>query len=171
MNTEQATSFEALCDMGRALLDEQDRQRWSLGEIVDTVQTHYGDHSFIVFCEQTKARPKTLYQYRQVYRFYPRDVWKEYPLVRYTQWRDAMRLKDATKALELIARANDANMRMVEFYDELERVAGKQNSTASKVFDAVVQVIVHTNSDYVTFECDAVLTPGALYRVVITEAV
>lgn len=161
-------SWETLASMARGLLDEQDRQRWALGEIVDNVQTHYGDESLLKFAGDVKGNPKTLYQYRQVFRFYPRDTWKDYPLVRYTQWRDAMRLKDSTRALELISWANDENIRMVDFYAKLDAMAGKINSTASKLFDKVV--VISTDGDTVTFVCDAVLVEGVPYQITIREA-
>jgi hypothetical protein len=162
-----ANSWSALTDMARSLLDEQDRQRWQLGEIVDTVETYYDDNSIIKFCEEVKANPKTMYQYRAVYRFYPKGVWHDYPMVRYTQWRDAMRLKDVNAALDLLARFNDKNMRMVDFYNELKAMLGT-NSTAEKVFDGMVTV--NFNDGIVTFDVDALLTSGAVYHVTIKEA-
>jgi len=159
--------WEALADMARGLLDEQDRQRWLLGEIVDTVETHYDDNSIIKFCEEVKANPKTMYQYRAVYRFYPKDVWREYPMVRYTQWRDAMRLKDVNAALDLLARFNDKNTRMIEFYNELERLQGKKSTVVEKVFDKVTEV--RRRGDAVIFICDAIIDPSARYRVVVYE--
>lgn len=159
--------WETLADMARGLLDEQDRQRWALGEIVDTVETHYDDNSIIKFCEQVKANPKTMYQYRAVYRFYPKDVWREYPMVRYTQWRDAMRLKDVNLAMQLLVPFNDMNKTMVEFYNELEHLQGRNSTVVEKVFDKVVSVQRH--GDDVTFTCDAIIDPQARYRVVVYE--
>lgn len=132
MTTTVDTSWETLTDYGRSLLDAQDRQRWQLGELVDLVQTHYGESSITKFCEEVKGKPSTLYQYAQVYRFYPRDSWKEYPIVRYTQWREAMKLKDVDTALALIQRANDENMRMADFYAAVK--AATEISTACKLF-------------------------------------
>lgn len=163
-----ANSWEALADMARGLLDEQDRQRWALGAIVDTVVTHYKEHSVITFCEQVKGNPKTLYQYRAVYRFYPKDVWRDYPMVRYTQWRDAMQLKDVNAALDLLVRFNDANMRMVDFYAELKHMLGRNSTVGEKVFDKVV--LIKTDGDTIAFPCDAVLVEGVAYHVTIREA-
>src|SRR5689334_2136187 len=130
MNTAIDTSFEALCDMARSMLDEQDKYRWQLGEIADTVETHYKQESILKFCEQIKAKPKTIYQYAAVYRFYPRDCWKQFPLALYTQWRETYyALKDQPNAqetaLRLLALTNDTNMRMKDFYKALRAAAGK----------------------------------------------
>jgi hypothetical protein len=159
MNTTEAQSWETLCDLARSLLDEQDRQRWSLGEIVNTVQSHYGERSVLKFCEQVKAKPKTCYQYAQVYRFYPLDAWKQYPLARYTQWRDAMYgLKDVPNAqetaLRLIAHANDSNMRMRDFYKELKRIAGKSTGGESLIHgemtvDEAIEALTHFDANKV----------------------
>lgn len=167
-------SWSALTDMARSLLDEQDRQRWALGAIVTTVETHYGDGSLKLFCQTVGGRPKTMYQYAQVYRFYPRDIWKQYPIARYTQWRDAMyRLEGAknglNQALALIARANDTNMPMRQFYKELDAIAGKRKSArVESLFDKVV--LVTTDGDSVTFTCDAVLVEGVRYQITVREA-
>lgn len=159
--------WETLADLARGLLDEQDRQRWRLGEIVDTVETYYDDNSILKFCEQVKANPKTMYQYRAVYRFYPKDIWQEYPLVRYTQWRDAMRLKDVDLAMQLIIPFNDSNRNMVEFYNELERLQGKKSTVVEKVFDKVVSI--NRFGEQVVFICDAELETAKRYRVVVYE--
>lgn len=163
-------SWEALADMARGLLDEQDRQRWALGEIADLVHTSYGEGSIEKFCVDVKAKPQTLYQYRQVFRFYPRDVWMDYKTLRYTQWRDAMyALKNAPEAaLALLIRANDADMPMRQFYAELRRLAGKTISTPEKIFDKVVEL--QRRGDTVTFVCDAVLVEGVRYQITIREA-
>lgn len=167
------TAWESLTSMARSLLDQRDHQSWALGEIVDTVQAHYGEHSILKFCESVKAKPKTMYQYRQVFKFYPRDIWKDYPLARYTQWRDAMyRLQDTpnglAQALMLIALANDTNMRMKDFYAELDKVAPKKSTRVEPLFDKVVTVIA--DDEHVTFVCDAALISGGIYRIVVMEA-
>lgn len=167
------TAWGALTDMARSLLDDQDRQRWALGEIFETVITHYKEGSVKQFCSDVAVKPKTFYQYRQVFTFYPRDIWREYPLARYTQWRDAMyRLQDTPnglqQALMLIALANDTNMRMKDFYAELDAIAPKKSTRVEKLFDKVVTVIA--DDERVTFICDAVLTTGAMYRIVVIEA-
>lgn len=157
MTTNIDTTFEALCDMARTMLDEQDKYRWNLGEIANVVQTHYGEKSLIKFCEQVKAKPKTLYQYAAVWRFYPPDAWKEYPLARYTQWRDAMyALKDHPNAqetaLSLIARANDDNMTMKDFYKELRAIAGKSTPETNLIYgemtiDEAIEALTHFQAD------------------------
>lgn len=166
MNTEQATSFEQLCDMAIALLDEGDRQRWLLGEIADTVETHYKQESILKFCEQVKAKPKTIYQYCAVYRFYPRDCWKQFPLARYTQWRETYyALKDQPNAqetaLSLIALTNDKDLRMKDFYKALRAAAGKSPNGESLIHgEMTVDDAINALMDY-----DA----GKVIRIVVKE--
>lgn len=153
------TAWESLCDMARELLDEQDKHRWQLGEIANTVEAHYKQKSILKFCEQVKAKPKTIYQYAAVYRFYPLDAWKQYPVARYTQWRDTMyALKDKPNAQEtamrLIARANDDNMPMKTFYKELRSVAGKSTSGESLIYgemtvDEAIEALTHFDAEKV----------------------
>lgn len=166
MTTITDTSWEQLCDMARGLLDEQDKHRWELGEIADTVETHYKQSSILKFCEQVKAKPKTIYQYAAVYRFYPRDCWKQYPLARYTQWRDTYyALKDKPNAqqtaLSLIARTNDKDLTMKDFYKELRAAAGKSTPETNLIYgEMTVDDAINALMDY-----DA----GKVIRIVVKE--
>lgn len=156
MNTTDV-SWEALTDMARSMLDEQDKHRWSLGEIANVVQSHYGERSILKFCEQVKAKPKTIYQYAAVSRFYPQDVWKQYPLARYTQWRDTYyALKDSPNAqknaLKLIEYANDKDVTMKDFYKALRSAAGKSTGVESLIHgemtvDEAIEALTHFDAD------------------------
>lgn len=163
------TTWEALTDEAISILADSDRNRWRLGAIGCEVETAYGEKSIQTFCKTVKVKPKTLYEYIKVTRFYPQNVYEEYPLVRYTQWRDAMRLKDVEIAMQLIERANDDNMTMRDFYEQLKALLPlSEILRRQKIFDGVVTISYHDET--ISFQAPVLLTSGAQYHITIREA-
>lgn len=64
-----------LC-VGLCVSDEQDMdfRRWRQLEAAGLIAARYGDKKIDKFAQAVKKRKRTIQQYRQVYRFYPKDA-------------------------------------------------------------------------------------------------
>lgn len=105
-------TFEELCDKGRTAMDSLDDGRWTLGELALQIETQYNEHTIDEFAKQVGAEKSRVYEYRKVYGFYSnflpvQKFREENMMLRYSHYRDAMRLKTADSVLDWLSEVND----------------------------------------------------------------
>lgn len=122
-------SWEAVCDKGREAADGMDAGRWILGELASSVQTHWGDTRLDDFAIAVAVEKKRIYEYRGVYRFYEFSATAEFradnPMLRYSHYRDAMRLGDEHKAMAFLNMCSLAGLTVEQARLKLVELLGK----------------------------------------------
>ncbi len=103
---EITANFEALCDEAREAADQLDEGRWTIGRLAAEVETHYAAHNIAEMAISAGIEKKRIWEYERVYKFYENSAAADYraanPMLRYSHFRAAMRLKTPTSALEFL---------------------------------------------------------------------
>lgn len=118
--------LESLGNAGEALAQANDRNRWKLGDLAERVTTRYGDDEFGKFASRIKVFYKTLYDYRQVSRFYPEfSARMEYPNLSWSHYRMCTRLKDYDAAMAMLNEASARDWSAAQLTDALNQAMGR----------------------------------------------
>lgn len=158
------SEWESLEDVGRALAEANDRNRWLLGDVARKVETHYGYDALGDFASKIKVFAKTLYSYRQVSAFYPQNSMRqEFPVLSWYHYRMALRLGDVDSALKLLAKAQDENWSSRDLTDAVNVALGKP-PVRRPLIDGV-----QTAHDGRLVIADALLEDGRAYTVKVYE--
>jgi len=122
--------WEALTSAGITAYEAKDRAHFTLGMLAAQVETDYGSDALGKYAAAINAEKARLAEYRTVWTFYRysavADFYDTYPGLRYTHWRDAMRLKDRDAALAFLAEVSDNDWLVEAARAELDKRAGKQ---------------------------------------------
>lgn len=123
-------TFDELCEEGRSAMDSLDDGRWTLGELALQIETQYNAHTIEEFAKQVGAEKSRVYEYRKVYGFYAdflpvQKFREETPMLRYSHYRDAMRLKTADKVLDWLNEVNGNGYTVEEARVKLCKRLGK----------------------------------------------
>lgn len=122
--------WEALTSAGITAYEAKDRAHFTLGMLAAQVEKDYGSDALGKYAAAINAEKARLAEYRTVWTFYRysavADFYDTYPGLRYTHWRDAMRLKDRDAALAFLAEASDNDWLVEAARAELDKRAGKQ---------------------------------------------
>jgi hypothetical protein len=99
-------TFEALCDEARQAADNMEEGRWIIGRIAAEVETSYAAHNIGLMATTIGIEKARVWEYERVHKFYenlaPANYRAENPMLRYSHYRMAMRLKEPDKALEFL---------------------------------------------------------------------
>jgi len=159
-------SFEDLCDKGRVAADALDTGRWLLGEIAHDVQKQWGDPFLETFSIQVAVEKKRIYEYRNVYRFYANSAVAEFrsdnPMLRYSHYRDAMRLKTLEDAMVFLNECSALGWTVEQARIKLIERLGKP-TPPQKLFDGNLAV------GQITANLMRTLAGNKVVRVVIFE--
>lgn len=122
-------NYEALVSAGIAAYDAKDRAHFVLGQLASEVETVYGDDSLGKYAADINAERARIDEYRRVWNFYQFPAvaafYDTFANLRYSHWRDAMRLKTREAALAFLAEASDNGWLVEGARAELDRRAGK----------------------------------------------
>jgi len=103
---EITADFEALCDEAREAADQLDEGRWAIGRIAAEVETQYGAHTIANMATNIGIEKRRVWEYQRVHKFYELCAAADYrsanPMLRYSHFRTAMRLKSPDDALEFL---------------------------------------------------------------------
>lgn len=104
--TASDTTYETLCEIGRAHSENLDNARWQIGDVGNLVMELYSDRSIENFARDINQRKSTVYQYSKVSKFYAVDLRErlkaEMPNLSYSHLREGLRIAD-TCTPEVIA--------------------------------------------------------------------
>jgi hypothetical protein len=107
--------WEALVSAGQAIIEAHDRNRWACGDLGLRVQATYGESTLRKYAREINIQSSsTLYNYVQVSRFYDEATRGMFPSLSWSHYRAAMRVKDTTLALTILARAADDDAPVAE---------------------------------------------------------
>jgi len=172
--------YETLVNAGLALADDLDGRKWTLGDLSCLVDKAYGQNMLRQFADRINIEAARLAEYRTVARYYPRQNPARAELlsrgVRYTHFRDAMRLKDVNDSVQFLHEAADNGWKVEAARVELAKRAGKSIPPA-RYLDAVTRIVAvrrNGNIGVVTLEMDAflldALAAGLVTRTIMQEA-
>lgn len=156
--------MEEALTIGQPLSKRSDEARVIIGALASTIKKRYGENTVSKFADRIGWHSKSVYGYRRMVEFYGwqylRETWLEdedTPL-RYTHFRDAMRLGETSTALNFLETCA-VHMSPDEARRELTLMAGKPPAPAT-LFRGDVQVrSVDTERGTVTlFVADGVET-------------
>lgn len=164
--------YEALISAGIAAYDAKDRAHFTLGQLAAAVEKDYGNDALGAYAADINAERARLAEYRTVWNFYEMsavaDYYDAFANLRYSHWRDAMRLGDKTAALLFLAEASDGGLKVEAARVELAKLAGKP-VTGRKVWEGDAIYSVPTTDipalRLLGDDFDGVLQPGGEYIV------
>lgn len=122
--------WETLADTGRMIREQQDRDRWLLGDLAEKVHKVYGENSLAKFAGDIQVPTKTLRDYHRVSRFYPSAARAEFPALSWSHYRLAIRAGDLDKAMTRLEQAEGNNWPVAELD---KQIGGKKHW--KKVFE------------------------------------
>lgn len=121
--------YEALISAGIAAYDAKDRAHFTLGQLAAAVEKDYGNDALGAYAADINAERARLAEYRTVWNFYEMsavaDYYDTFANLRYSHWRDAMRLGDKAAALSFLAEASDGGLKVEAARVELAKRLGK----------------------------------------------
>lgn len=142
--------YEALISAGIAAYDAKDRAHFTLGQLAAAVEKDYGNDALGAYAADINAERARLAEYRTVWKFYEMsavaDYYDTFANLRYSHWRDAMRLGDKTSALSFLAEASDGGLKVEAARVELVKRLGKP-VTGRKVAEFEANIF-----DFTTYE-------------------
>lgn len=171
--------LEDIISEGIQVNRETDDGRWRLVELAVEVEKAYGRNLIGEFAKGVGLRTQTAREYRRVGAFWLQNAayaaLRESPVLFYSHFRDAVRLKDADAAAAFLEHVADNNLSVEAASVEIRKAMGKPVPPA-RVMDveAVLRCAVKgTNVSIVEFVVDTMfaerIQEGKLYRVVVTE--
>jgi hypothetical protein len=99
-------TFEALCDEARQAADNMEEGRWIIGRIAAEVETQYAAQNIGLMATAIGIEKARVWEYERVHKYYEKLADANYraanPMLRYSHYRMAMRLKEPDKALEFL---------------------------------------------------------------------
>lgn len=103
---ELTVPFEQLCDEAREAADDMDAGRWTIGRLAAEVETKYKAHNIADMAREIGIEKARIWEYERVHKFYEKLADANYrganPMLRYSHFRMAMRLKEATAAMAFL---------------------------------------------------------------------
>jgi hypothetical protein len=125
----EAKAFEALCDEARQAADNMEEGRWIIGRIAAEVETSYAAHNIGLMATTIGIEKARVWEYERVHKFYenlaPANYRAENPMLRYSHYRAAMRLKDPIKAIAFLDRCSSDGLTIEQATVEITRLLGK----------------------------------------------
>ena len=117
--------WEDLTSAGRELTEQNDRNRWALGDLAGRCTARYGEDSLTDFASDIRIFYQTVYSYRQVSAFYPSSTRIEFPALSWSHYRMCVRLGDLGAALQMLGQASDLNWSARDLTDAINVTLGK----------------------------------------------
>lgn len=171
--------LEDIISEGIEINRETDDGRWRLVELAVEVEKAYGRNLIGEFAKGVGLRTQTAREYRRVGAFWLQNAayaaLRESPVLFYSHFRDAVRLKDADAAAAFLEHVADNNLSVEAASVEIRKAMGKPVPPA-RVMDVEAVIgwdALDSHKGRVMFITDLMfvqrLEAGKLYRVVVTE--
>ena len=134
------TDWQTLVQAGIDLVQAQDRNRWSLGDLAAITERQYGQASVKKLATEIRMpRHKTLYEYHRVSRFYDLSTREEFPQLSWSHYREAMRLESLSAACAMLAEAHDNDWPVAKLAREIKLQVGEKPAP-EKLLDTFARV-------------------------------
>jgi hypothetical protein len=118
-------SWETLVAQGLDAVQVKDGRSWELGDLAGRVAKRYGEDSLGQYATDIRYNTSTLRDFRRVSAFYPKDVRALFPLLRWSHYRVAMRVKELEAALDWLERAANDDWPVDALRDAISAVLGE----------------------------------------------
>lgn len=132
--------WEILADAGRALAEQNDLNRWVLGDLAGRVEKRYGDDALGSYASEIRVFERTLRVYRQVSSFYPVEngIRVAFPALSWSHYRLCVRLGDLDSAEQMLADASDHNWSARDLTDAIHVALGKPPVNRPLLIETIV---------------------------------
>lgn len=126
------TTYETLCEIGRAHSENLDNARWQIGDVGNLVMELYSDRSIEEFAKDINQRKSTVYQYSKVSKFYGVDLRErlkeEMPNLSYSHLREGLRIADTCTpdVIAWLEQVSDHSWTADQASHELTKQLGRQ---------------------------------------------
>lgn len=121
MEQHNKAPWETLISAGIAAQEQMDSGRWVIGDLALTVQADYGQDTIGKFAKEIAVELASVRAYRTVSAYWHREnstrieLLESCPMLKWSHFREAMRIKDQSKADQLLREANDKALSIEAF--------------------------------------------------------
>ncbi len=151
-----ASSWDILCEAGRAAQQNMDEARWIIGDLALLVKKQYREDRLRDFANEINVEKSRVKEYRTVCRFYEKAARASFladrPNLTYSHLRDAMRFGSADRAYAFLEEVTTHTWTVDNARIELAKRLGKPVPSLRILDDAACRIVAPQGQRQIIFE-------------------